>query len=223
MEELEIKLYAAVYKRDVSKMIPLKDFLFQPESVYYAFDKLDAPEKLESISQIEDKIDRNQAKRDYMMAVDLSPAKVLAIDIDNIAQISGCVEFVVEKLSALPSCFAIKKSISGNVFALFRWDCDEGMFQFLYYQLWLELTMLLKLNIDFLPELGRLRYVSLGEPLYYNADAVVLSEYIELDSLPYINTAVKQEPEFELVPDEDFPEIMVKRKVKRKKVIYGSN
>jgi hypothetical protein len=94
-------------------------------------------------------------------------------------------------------------SVSGNVVAYFKYECYTKEFPFLYYRIYLELTLLLSVNIDFLPEIGRLRYVSIGEIHHYNENSETLTEILEVDELPYINTSVKKD--------------------KARRVIFGSN
>jgi len=110
---------------------------------------------------------------------------------------------IIQKLSKLDTAFCVMESVSGNIVVYFKYECYTKEFPFLYYKIYLELTLLLSVNIEFLPEIGRLRYVSTGEIYLYNENSDTLTEILEVDELPYINTSVKKD--------------------KARKVIFGSN
>ena len=56
------------------------------------------------------------------------------------------------------------------------------------------MTLLLGVQIDYLPELNRLRYVSINEPLYFNFDSDPVTEKLEgLETPPYITSVTARE------------------------------
>lgn len=187
-----IYAYENVYNRQNPKEVTFKDFINNPEFIYMEFYKEDFEGELYKIKNISDKQERNQQKRNYLPAVDISPASILSIDIDGIFDKPELKKKVIDKLKKLPETLAIKESVSGNVVAFFRYECQSKDFKFLYYKLYLELILKLSVNIDFLPEIGRLRYVSIGETFYVNENSEVLTEIIEVDELPYITTVVNK-------------------------------
>lgn len=193
--------YRNVFSRDFSTEFTFDDFINNPEKILNHYD-LDVAE-LERIKNIEDKAERNNEKRNLIPAVDISSASVLSIDIDGIHNNPALKSIIIDKLKRLDLTYAVKESVSGNVVAFFKYDCNSSDFKFLYYKLYLELTLMLSVNIDFLPEIGRLRYVSLGETYYINEDSKVVTEMLVVDQLPYINTVVKKD--------------------KARGIIYGSN
>ncbi len=191
--EQTIYAYENVFNRENPKEVTLRDFIMNPEFIYMEFDKEDYEGELYKIKQIENKQERNNYKRNYLPAVDISPASVLSIDIDGIFDKPTIKQSVIDKLKKLPETLAIKESVSGNIVAFFRYECQSNQFKFLYYKIYLELILKLSVNIDFLPEIGRLRYVSTGETYYLNENSEVLTEIIEVDELPYITTVVKKD------------------------------
>lgn len=200
---MKIIAYNNVYERKVAHEFSFMDLIDNPEVIFEKYDKEDFISKLESIKNNPDKELRNIQKREYLPAVDLSSSGVLSIDIDNIHdQISKKVE-IIDRLSRHESCLAVKESVSGNLVAFFKYECFADKFPFLYYKLYLELVLLLSVNIDFLPEIGRLRYVSVGETYYKNEQALILTEILEVPQLPYINSAVGKD--------------------KARRVVFGSN
>ncbi len=188
-----IYAYENVFNRENPKEVTLRDFIVNPVFIYMEFDKEDYEGELWKIKQITDKKERNDYKRNYLPAVDISPASVLSIDIDGIFDKPDLKKKVIDKLKKLPETLAIKESVSGNVVAFFRYECEAKDFKFLYYKIYLELILKLSVNIDFLPEIGRLRYVSTGETYYINEECDVLTEILEVDELPYISTVVKKD------------------------------
>jgi len=189
----KIIAYRNVFNRNDNAEFDFLDLLNNQYLIFNAFKIDDFENELEKIKSISDKEERNVAKRNYIPAVDLSMSGVLSIDIDNIFQNQELKQKVITKLSKLNSCFAVMESISGNVVAFFKYECSTVEFPFLYYKIYLELTLLLSVNIDFLPEIGRLRYVSIGELYYFNENSDVLDEIMDVETLPYINTVVKKD------------------------------
>ncbi len=127
-----------------------------------------------------------EKKRTQLCAVNFSMSGILTIDID-VSDDQELKTQIANKLSKLDCCLAVKQSVRGNLVAFFPYDCSVADYPFLYYKLYLELVLLLGVNVDFLPELGRLRFVSGGPTLHFNADASVLTEVLRVDRLPYIN------------------------------------
>ncbi len=182
--------YKSVYERTEPCEFDFIDLVKNQSVIFNAFKIDDYESELERIKNIADKEERNQAKRSYIPAVDLSMSGILSIDIDGIFNNPELKQKVIKKLSGLNSCFVVMESVSGNVVAFFEYECTTVQFPFLYYKIYLELTLLLSVNIDFLPEIGRLRYVSIGEVYHFNENCEVLDEVMECETLPYINTQV---------------------------------
>jgi len=189
----KIIAYRNVFNRNVNAEFDFLDLLKNQYLIFNAFKIDDFETELEKIKSISDKEERNVAKRNYIPAVDLSMSGVLSIDIDGIFQNQDLKQKIITRLSKLESCFAVMESVSGNVVAFFKYECSTVEFPFLYYKIYLELTLLLSVNIDFLPEIGRLRYVSIGELYHYNENSDVLTEIMDVETLPYINTVVKKD------------------------------
>lgn len=186
----KIIAYSSVYERKETKEFEFIDLIENQSEIFQAFGIKDHVAELDRIKNIQDKEERNQAKRSYIPAVDLSMSGVLSIDIDGISAKPDVKEKIIAKLRNLDTCYVAMESVSGNVVAYFKYDCTTMEFPFLYYKIYLELTLMLSINIDFLPEIGRLRYVSIGEVYHHNDNCKVLTEIMECDSLPYINTQV---------------------------------
>lgn len=202
-EERKIIAYRNVFERNDTTEFEFEDLIKNQFLIFNAFKIDDFEEELEKIKNIQNKEERNQAKRNYIPAVDLSMSGVLSIDIDGIFHNLDLKAKIVSKLSKLDSCLAVMESVSGNVVAFFKYECSTKEYPFLYYKIYLELTLLLSVNIDFLPEIGRLRYVSIGEVYHYNKNSDVLDEIMECETLPYINTQIGKD--------------------KARKAIFGSN
>jgi len=201
--ERPVIAYRNVFNRNDNKQFSFEQFIKSPEEIFLAFNQDEFKKELESIKSIVDKEERNIAKRNYIPAVDLSQSGILSIDIDGIFDNLELKLKIIQKLKNLKSVLCVMDSVSGNIVVYFKYECYAKEFPFLYYKIYLELTLLLSVNIDFLPEIGRLRYVSTGEIHYYNEDSELLTEILEVDELPYINTSVKKD--------------------KARRVIFGSN
>lgn len=195
--------YRNVFKREDTRQFSFVDFIKNPQVIFESFEIEDFENELEKIKNIQVKEERNNAKRNFIPAVDLSQSGILSIDIDGINKNELVKEKIIEKLSKLTSVYVLMESVSGNLVAFFKYQCSTKDFPFLYYKIYLELTLLLSVNIDFLPEIGRLRYVSNGQVYIFNENCNVLDEILEVDSLPYINTQVGKD--------------------RARKTIYGSN
>jgi hypothetical protein len=199
----KIIAYRNVFNRNDNAEFDFIDLIKNQYLIFNAFKIDDFETELQNIKAISDKEERSVAKRNYIPAVDLSMSGVLSIDIDNIFKNEELKSKIIQKLSKLHSCFAVMESVSGNVVAFFKYECSTVEFPFLYYKIYLELTLLLSVNIDFLPEIGRLRYVSIGELYHFNENSDVLDEIMDVETLPYINTVVSKD--------------------KARKTVFGSN
>jgi len=199
----KIIAYRNVFERNNTAEFDFTDLIKNQGVIFNAFKIDDYEEELLRIKNIDNKEERNHAKRNYIPAVDLSMSGVLSIDIDGINKNEPLKQRVITKLSKLDTCFAVMESVSGNVVAFFKYECSTKEYPFLYYKIYLELTLLLSVNIDFLPEIGRLRYVSIGQVYHFDEESEVLDEIMECETLPYINTQVGKD--------------------KARKAIFGSN
>ncbi len=198
-----IVAYRNVFKREDVAHFDFLDLIKNQEVIFNAFKIDDFEEELENIKNISDKEQRNIAKRNFIPAVDLSQSGILSIDIDGISNNPELKEKLIAKFRKLNSVYVLMESVSGNLVAFFKYECQAKDFPFLYYKIYLELTLVLSVNIDFLPEIGRLRYVSTGEVYIFNENSETLDEILEVESLPYINTQVGKD--------------------KARRTIYGSN
>lgn len=195
-----IKVYKSVYNRKETFESDLNTFIQRPDRIFKVVGLDDWKEKLKEIRSEEHKPTRNEMKRAYLPAVDIAESGYLSIDIDGISHDEGLKQSIIDKLYEMDSCYACMDSVSGNLVAFFKYDIEDDKFRYLYYKLWLELTLSLGVNIDFLPEKNRLRYVSDGD-VHFIHDAgyeiETLTGYLEVEQLPYIkaadNSPVKEE------------------------------
>lgn len=179
-------LYKTVYKRKDTLEVDHITVLKTPHRVFELLGLTDYKEKLAQIKSNDNKEERNQLKRDYLPAVDVSPENILTIDIDDILD-GQTKKDLISLLSNHSACYAIMESVSGNLVAYFKYECDPKDYKYIYYKLYLELTLILGIDIDFLPERNRLRYVSMGELYYFNEESEVLTEMLKVEKLPHIN------------------------------------
>jgi len=184
----KVIVYKNVFSRDSLMETTFDVYLENPLSIYGNFGANVGI--LETIRKTKDKEERNILKRNNLPTMDLSQSGILAIDIDNISDSPLIKENIVLKLKKNDYCFLIKESVSGNIVAFFKYDCSVKDYPFLYYKLYLELTILLGVNIDFLPEIGRLRYVDLNDILYINKNCETLTEILNVGVLPQIKTSI---------------------------------
>lgn len=184
----KIIVYKNVYDRTAVFETTFSNYLNTPAVIFNVFGQ--SIDILSDIRKTTDKQERNNMKRAYLPAMDLSQSGILAIDIDGIADSPWVIDSIVSKLSSLPYCYIIKESVSGNLVAFFKYDCSVADYPFLYYRLYLELTLLLGVTIDFLPEIGRLRYIGKPGYLYKNEDADIVTEVLRVDVLPRINASI---------------------------------
>ncbi len=196
LKEHKVLIYRNVFNRENPIESDFFQFLTEVKEIYR--DKLqigfvELEEVLTEIKQEENKWNRNNLKRDNLAAVDFSLAGILCIDLDHIRGYEETKKStIVEKLKTLKTVLAIRETVSGNLCVFFKYDCAVKDFPYLYYKIYLELTILLSTNIDFLPEIGRLRYLTPDEVLYVNADSETLTEVLRVENLPYIQTTVSK-------------------------------
>lgn len=178
-------LYKTVYNRKDTEEVDADVVIQAPEVIYELLGLVDFKEKLEEIKNIKDKEERNLAKRNYLPAVDVSPENLLTIDIDGISDKPDLKLKIIDKTKGLSTCYALMESVSGNLVAYFKYNCESKNYKYLYYKIYLELTLLLGVDIDYLPEKNRLRYVSLGELYHFNPTAEYLTDILKVDNIPH--------------------------------------
>ncbi len=196
-----IKIYKNVFDRKDPKDYSINEFFFQPSKIlkYFSRNILTSEPlflarkiteiELESIKEV-----RNETKRTFLPAADFSNTVLFSIDIDNVSHNFQLKKKLVDKLSALPSTFVVQESVSKNLVAFFKWNGRASDYPLIYYKHYLEMTLLLGVQIDYLPELNRLRYVSINEPLYFNVDSDPVIEKLEgLETPPYITSVTARE------------------------------
>lgn len=190
-----VTVFKNVYDREHKKKADFSVFLRYPGNLYNLFHSSDYRKVVEKINNETRKDVRNTLKRNILPAVDLSKSGFLSIDIDGLNTFEGDhkKQEVIDKLKEREDVYCIADSISGNLVIFFKYDCDPDEFQFLYYRLYLELTLLLHVPIDFLPELNRLRYISNGKIHYINESSHTVIELMHTDSIPYISTSMKKD------------------------------
>lgn len=184
----KITIYKSVFDRDTPFESDFNTYLNNPEEIFEQAEKDFA--MVGTVKTIKDKYERNRFKRENFPAMELSQSGLLAVDIDNISENKPLYNQIIKRLSTLDSCYVIKDSISGNLVAFFKYDCAVKNYKFLYYKLFLELTILLGVNIDFLPEIGRLRYIGNAGCIYFNEDSEILTEILDVGVLPRIKTSI---------------------------------
>jgi len=189
---MKVKAYKNVFNRDEVFETTFEVYLNHPEQLYehFGLDK-DTPSY---VPNIKDKHERNIFKRERLVAIEFSECEILAIDIDDVADDAALKQKVIDMAKELDSCFIIKESVSGNILLLFKYECGPADFSYLYYKLYLQLTLLFSVNIDFLPEIKRLRYVGNPGYIYKNDDAKVLTDMLKVKALPYIKVRTQRTP-----------------------------
>lgn len=186
MTQENVIKYNTVFDRSQPQLISFDGFITADPELVNVFNE---------IRNISDKKARNEFKRNNLFAVDLCLTNIIRIDIDEPDDRIKA-EIVTKLTNKFPYTWIIQESASGNLclyIRYFRPMLKDYKFWQIYYKLWLELTLLLEVNIDFLPEQNRLAYKSNGQ-IYYKAEAP--KEYchaIKVPFLPYINTNKKTE------------------------------
>lgn len=180
------KVYKKVFERDVISVTDFETFLLEPQKIMNALDAGSLNKAIGIIKRTKDKEYRNFLKRNKLPVIELYPIDVLAIDIDELLGDKDKIDPIVKILMEDPHCMAVKGTPSNNLVAFYKFKCSEEDFPYLYYKLYLELTLKLAVNIDFLPEVGRLRYLSNGKVYFYNKDSKPLTEILKVEKLPYI-------------------------------------
>lgn len=176
-QENMVTLYKNVFDRNNPQQVTFEEF------INYSKDK----EIFQKIKSIEDKTARNQYKRDNLKAADFSNCDFFCVDIDNINQRERLE--IINKLAKIDFVWIVKESVSGNLCVFIKYDTAlKDKFEYVYYKKYLELTLQLGINIDFLPEIGRLRYVSDGQVFFKRETPVIVNDYLYVGELPYINT-----------------------------------
>tara|TARA_R110000851_G_scaffold258099_1_gene410511 strand:- start:149 stop:751 length:603 start_codon:yes stop_codon:yes gene_type:complete len=180
-------LFKSVFNRVNPQSICLDTFLREPSKAFEQLGIKDFVKRSEKIKSIEDKTQRNHEKKNFYPAVDLSPCNVLSVDIDGISGDTKLINSLVEKLEAIPECYACTETASGNLVGYFYYSCTPELFQHLYYKLYLELTLSLAVEIDYLPEINRLRYVSLGKTHFIKSEAKPLVKVLQVRKVPRLS------------------------------------
>lgn len=124
---------------------------------------------------------KSELKRNLLPAVDLSVANIMSIDIDNVSHNPELKQKIINTLLLDDKVYCLQESASGNLVIYYKFECDKNDYQYLYYKKYLELTLKLEVAIDYLPEVNRLRYVSLGQKFIYNRAAEPLTELLIVD------------------------------------------
>lgn len=187
----KITVYKNVFSREnPATIFTFDDYLFNPDLIFKHF-RLDLDTQLNKVIHEADKTARNVLKRELLPAMDASPANIFALDIDDVQDYSNRFGVWSERLLEI-GAYCVKESVSGNIVAFFRYSPDISVseYPFVYYKKYLETTLALGVNIDFLPEINRLRYVGAPGVLAINDNAPVLTEGLHVGQLPTINTHV---------------------------------
>jgi len=182
----EINVYKAVFLRKESAQVPIDLFFEEPVKLFQMWNRELTEEE---IMKIYDEIKeasgdhkyKSDLKRNLLPAVDLSPANMMSIDIDNISDKPEVKQKIINELLLDNKVYCLQESASGNLVVYYRFECAVDDYQYLYYKKYLELTLKLEVAIDYLPEVNRLRYVSLGQKFIYNKDAEPLTELLIVD------------------------------------------
>jgi len=192
-------LYKNVFDRNEAKEITFGDFINNPENCLNEYDS-SRVSIWDEIQNEKSKAIRNELKRNNLPAASFTQTNILSIDIDGIQDSPEIVERCIDRLCD-PSSFyymdgetqvlAVQSSVSGNIVAYFKYDCSPEDYSKLYYLIYLKITMLLGVNVDFLPDVGRLRYLSNGKVHYLNEDALPVTDMFEGDELPKIYATEK--------------------------------
>lgn len=184
-----ITVFKNVFNRAESIDIDFLDFINNPQSVFEKFQISDFKDKMESIKNTKNKPERNEAKRNFIPAANFNGSGIFCIDIDDLENNPKKKSSLISSLKNLDYVHCIKESPSGNICVFIKHKYDKNNFKFGYYKYYLKLTLFLEVNIDFLPDLDRLRYVSFGDVYYFNKDSKIVEDIIVVDNLPNITKA----------------------------------
>lgn len=215
----DIIIYRRVFDRKHPSKTDFETFLLRPQELMEGFSEGSLDWIIGVIKRTKDKDYRNHLKRNNLPVVELYPDGILSIDIDDLYGDEKQINRIVDILKKDEFCLACKGTPSKNLVAFYKFKCTDEQFPYLFYKLYLELTLKLNKHIDFLPEKERLRYISNGKVYFHNPDSKVLTEVLKVDELPYIlkkGNATFIEDETETL------EGGKKKKRKRKKFIYPS-
>lgn len=212
-----------VYRRVFDRKNPTKTdfdtFLNRPEELMGGFAEGSLNWVIGVIKRTKDKEYRNYLKRNNLPVVELYPDGILSIDIDELYGDQKEIGRIVNILKEDEYCLACKGTPSKNLVAFYRFECSDEEFPYLFYKLYLELTLKLNKHIDFLPEKERLRYISNGEVYFHNPDSKVFTEILEVDELPYI---LKKDNAVFIEDEVEVKEGRKKVKRSRRRFIYNS-
>tara|TARA_R100000656_G_scaffold122935_1_gene98959 strand:- start:494 stop:1153 length:660 start_codon:yes stop_codon:yes gene_type:complete len=197
MDDL-ITVYRRAWDRKSVELFTMDTFLFKPEVIAEKFGDRNINVTIGHIKRTKDKEYRNFKKRDELPIAELFDAGYLAIDIDDLYGDQKEIDRLVKLFEADPNCYAVKGTPSGNLVAFYKFDCSEEDFPKLYYKLYLELTLKLSCNIDYLPDARRLRYLSNGEIYHYNEQSGIVTEMMEMDEVPIIKKVKPKTEEIEV-------------------------
>lgn len=191
----EVILYKAVFLRKENTKISVDLFFEEPFKLFQTWDSTLTEKAIENIYQeikeaYSDKKYKSDLKRNLLPVADLSPANILSIDIDNVADKPEIKQKIISILKQDDKVYCLQESASGNLVVYYKFECDTDNYQYLYYKKYLELTLKLEIAIDYLPEMDRLRYVSIGEKFIYNKDVEPLTELLVVDKFitPSVST-----------------------------------
>lgn len=215
----EIIVYRRVFDRKNPSKTDFETFLLSPQKLLEGFSEGSLNWIIGVIKRTKDKEYRNYLKRNNLPVVELYPDGILSIDIDDLYGDDVEIKRIVDILKKDEFCLACKGTPSKNLVAFYRFECNEEEFPYLFYKLYLELTLKLNKHIDFLPEKERLRYVSNGEVYFHNPDSKIFTEILEVDELPYI---LKKDNAIFIEDEVEVNEGGNKKKRKRRKFIYNS-
>lgn len=210
----KVVIYNRVFDRKHPGLTDFETFLNRPQELMKGFSEKTLDWVIGIIKRTKDKEYRNWLKRNNLPVVKLYPAGILSIDIDELLGDNEKITPIVNKLSQDPYCLACKGTPSKNLVAFYKFECEDKDFPYLFYKKYLELTLELAVNIDFLPEKERLRYISNGEVYFHNKKALTLTEILKVDELPYIFKA----NDTTMMEDEGDEEVELSKPTKKKRV-----
>ena len=190
----QVICYERVNRRENKKEVSIETFFENPREIFSLWGEpsvsVDAVFRL--LKEQTEKQYRNDLKREYLPAVSLDQVKIMSIDIDGLEDSPEAKQSIIGQLKNDESIYCLQESASGNLVIFYKFDCSTEDYQYLYYKKYLELTLRLEIEIDYLPEINRLRYVSLGEKYIYNKDAKPLTELLKVNRMLTPKKEVKE-------------------------------